>query len=151
MSKSDILKGTTSFLNDTIGMLTFVAFFICMMNANFTTDSDDFSLLLRAHKWIPNLLFISSLIGWIFYGIYGSKRMEWYEHEEDHILSYTLWYMWHILSFSWVLYWPCVFIIKTCKFIFYDFTIGIIRFIAGPQKKKVQKTITEQYDTLLRR
>lgn len=151
MSKSDILKGNTSFFIYVCALEIGVFIFITTMCAHFSNLNDSTTLMLKAHKWIPTTLFIMSAIGWVFHGIYASNHEAWFEHEEDHVLSYTLWYLWYILTFSWAIYYPAIAFGIICKFIFYDCTIGLIRLLSGTRKKKTKQTITEQYDTLLKR
>lgn len=151
MSKSDILKGNTSAFIYLCALEIGVFALITTMCAHFSDLNDSTTLMLKAHKWIPTTLFIMSVIGWVFHGIYLSNHEVWFEHEEDHVLSYTLWYLWFILTFSWVIYFLEIVLRKIGKFIFYDCTIGLIRLLSGTRKKKTKQTITEQYDTLLKR
>lgn len=151
MSKTDILKGNTSAFIYLCAIEIGVVALIATMCAHFSDLNDSTTLMLKAHKWIPTTLFIMSVIGWVFHGIYLSNREVWFEHEEDHVLLYTLWYLWFILTFSWVIYFLEIVLRKICKFIFYDCTIGLIRLLSGTSKKKTKQTITEQYDTLLKR
>lgn len=151
MSKSDILKGNTSFFIYACALEIGVFISIVTMCAHFSALEDSTTLMLKAHKWIPTILFFMSAIGWVFHGIYASNCNAWFEREEDHVLSYTLWYLWYILTFTWVVYYPSILLGNLCKFIFYDCTIGLIRLLSGTRKKKTKQTITEQYDTLLKR
>ena len=151
MTKSDILKGNTSFFIYVCALEIGVFIFIATMCAHFSNLNDSTILMLKAHKWILTTLCIMFAIGWVFHGIYASNRDAWFEHEEDHVLSYTLWYLWYILTFSWAIYYPSIVFGILCKFIFYDCTIGLIRLLSGTRKKKIKQTITEQFDTLLKR
>lgn len=151
MSKSDILKGNTSFFIYLCALEIGAFIAVITMCAHFSALTDSTTLMLKAHKWIPTIFFITSVIGWVFHGIYSSNREVWFEHEDDHILSYTLWYLWFILTFSWVTYYITIALKIIGKFIFYDCTIGLIRLLSGTRKKKTKQTITEQYNTLLKR
>ena len=75
MSKSDIIKGNTSFFIYVCALEIGVFVFIATMCAHFSNLNDSTTLMLKAHKWIPTTLCIISAIGWIFHGIYLSNHI----------------------------------------------------------------------------
>lgn len=111
-------------------------------------DPDPFVLFLQNNQWIPILFLILNILGWAFYVTYLVNHENWYDDENDHALSYTMFYIWFVCTFSWVVTFPVLITISLIKHIVIIPTILFIMLVTKQRSEKM--TITQQYEKFLR-
>lgn len=111
-------------------------------------EADPFILFLQNNQWVPILFLIIIILGWAFYVTYLVNHENWYEDENDHILTYTMYYIWFVCTFSWVVTFPVLIAISLIKHIFINPTIVFIMLVTKQRPEKM--TMTQQYDKFLR-
>lgn len=111
-------------------------------------EPDPFVLFLQNNQWIPILFLILNILGWAFYVTYLVNHENWYDDENDHALSYTMFYIWFVCTFSWVVTFPVLITISLIKHIVIIPTILFIMLVTKQRPEKM--TITQQYEKFLR-
>lgn len=111
-------------------------------------EPDPFVLFLQNNQWIPILFLITNILGWAFYVTYLVNHENWYDDENDHALSYTMYYIWFVCTFSWVVTFPVLITISLIKHIVIIPTILFIMLVTKQRPEKM--TITQQYEKFLR-
>lgn len=111
-------------------------------------DPDPFVLFLQNNQWIPILFLITNILGWAFYVTYLVNHENWYDDENDHALSYTMYYIWFVCTFSWVVTFPVLITISLIKHIVIIPTILFIMLVTKQRPEKM--TMTQQYEKFLR-
>lgn len=109
---------------------------------------DAFILFLQNNQWVPILFLIIVILGWAFYIAYTVNYENWYENENDHALTYTMWYAWYIGTFSWVVTMPVLIAVSLINNLFIRPTIWFVRLITKQRPEKM--TMTQQFDKFLR-
>lgn len=153
-SKKDILNGETSGAHEFFAVLItmILAIFAMIAYANPAKYTSSFEHFLGNNKSYVLMVFLIYFALWIFRGIYGTCREDWAKNEEDHPLAYTFFWGWYIFSLSWVFELAIFGIFFTLGIIFYSLPVLIIKLVTGTYKHKVKvnKTITEEFDKLLK-
>lgn len=111
-------------------------------------EPNSFVLFLQNNQWIPILFLIINILGWAFYVTYIVNYENWYDDENDHALSYTMFYIWFVCTFSWVVTFPVLVAISLIKHIFIIPTILLIMLVTKQRPEKM--TMTQQYEKFLR-
>ena len=111
-------------------------------------EPDPFVLFLQNNQWLPILFLIINILGWAFYVTYLVNHDNWYDDENDHVLTYTMYYIWFVCTFSWVITFPVLIAISLIKHIFINPTIFFIMFVTKQRPEKM--TMTQQYEKFLR-
>lgn len=107
-----------------------------------------FILFLQNNQWLPILFMIINILGWAFYVTYLVNHENWYDDENDHALTYTMYYIWFVCTFSWVITFPILIAISLIKHIFINPTILLIMHVTKQRPKKL--TMAQQYEKFLR-
>ena len=107
-----------------------------------------FVLFLQNNQWLPILFLIINILGWAFYVTYLVNHENWYDDENDHALTYTMFYIWFVCTFSWVVTFPVLIAISLIKHIFINQTILFIMLVTKQRSEKM--TMTQQYEKFLR-
>ena len=111
-------------------------------------EPNSFVLFLQNNQWFSILFLITVILGWAFYVTYLVNHENWYGDENDHALTYTMFYIWFVCTFSWVITFPVLIAISLIKHIFINPTILLILFITKRRPEKM--TMTQQYEKFLR-
>lgn len=102
---------------------------------------------LTHNKWISFTGCITVVLGWIFYCQYCNKRKYWVKTPDTKPLAYVTWYVWYVLTYSWIVVWPIYLTGWLINLIFVDSTIWLVKRISRTFKKK--PTMFEQYNEFL--
>jgi hypothetical protein len=112
------------------------------------SEPNTFILFLQNNQWVPILYFILNIFGWAFYVTYLVNHENWYDDENSHVLTFTMFYIWFVCTFSWVVTFPILIAISLIKHIFINPTIWFVRLITKQRPEKM--TMTQQFDKFLR-
>jgi len=111
-------------------------------------EPNSFVLFLQNNQWFAVLFLIINILGWAFYVTYTVNYENWYDDENDHALTYTMYYIWFVCTFSWVVTFPVLVAISLIKHIFIIPTILFIMLVTKQRPEKM--TMTQQYEKFLR-
>jgi hypothetical protein len=111
-------------------------------------EPNPFVLFLQNNQWLPILFLIVNILGWAFYVTYLVNHENWYDDENNHALTYTMFYIWFVCTFSWVVTFPVLIAISLIKHIFINPTILFIMLVTKQRSEKM--TMTQQYEKFLR-
>lgn len=107
-----------------------------------------FVLFLQNNQWVPILFFILNILGWAFYVTYLVNHENWYDDENSHVLTFTMFYIWFVCTFSWVVTFPILITISLIKHICINPTIWFVTLFTKRRPEKM--TMTQQYEKFLR-
>ena len=145
----DTLRSTFGMLSLLVSVFATVGGFICAMLAMSSSSTTPFEIFMRQHQWLPISIFAVIIVGWAFYIVYQANREEWSENDSDHALTYTMWYIWYFLTFSWLVMLPACLVAVTFRRVIVAGVIRLIKSVSKPKRGNAE--IIEQYDILLRK
>ena len=96
------------------------------------------------NMWISFTGCITIVLGWVFYCQYNEMREYWVKTPDTKPLAYFTWYVWYVLTYSWIVVWPIYLTGWLINLIFVDSTIWLVKRIKRTFEKK--PTMFEQYN-----
>jgi len=112
-----------------------------------THEPGSVDYFLTHNKWISFTGCITIVLGWVFYCQYDKMREYWVKTPDTKPLAYFTWYVWYVLTYSWIVIWPIYLTGWLINLIFVDSTIWFVKRIRRTFAKK--PTMFEQYNEFL--